>query len=142
MGQSAEALKDAWLASLKHERRVSAHTLRAYGDDLARFLSFLQEHLGGTVDARALAKLSAADIRAFITKRRGGGLGPRGVQRVLAAVRGFFRYLAREGIVDNAAPRAVRSPRIARSLPRPLAEADAARVIADAGSHDVEWIAA
>ncbi|MBV9990901.1 MAG: tyrosine recombinase XerC [Alphaproteobacteria bacterium] len=142
MGQSADSLKDAWLGSLKHERRVSAHTLRAYGDDLARFLAFLDEHLGAGVDARALARLSAADIRAFITRRRNEGLGPRGVQRALAAVRGFFRYLAREGIADNAAPRAVKSPRIARSLPRPLAEVDAARVIEEAGTHDVEWLAA
>lgn len=142
MGRSAEALKKSWLGALEHERRMSAHTLRAYGDDLSRFLSFLQEHLGGTVDERALGRLTAADIRAFITKRRAAGLGPRGVQRALAAVRGFFRYLAREEIVDNAAPRAVRSQRIPRTLPRPLTETDTERVIADAGTNVVEWLAA
>lgn len=142
MGRSAEALKQSWLGSLEHERRVSAHTLRAYGDDVSRFLAFLHEHLGGAADARALERLTAADIRAFITRRRAQGLGPRGVQRALAAVRGFFRYLAREEIVDNAAPRAVRSQRIPRTLPRPLAEVDTARVIAEAGTNDVEWLAA
>jgi integrase/recombinase XerC len=142
MGRSAESLTRDWLDALEHERRASPHTLRAYGDDIARFLDFLREHLGGAADARALAKLTAADIRAFIVRRRGEGLGPRGIQRALAAVRGFFRYLAREGIVDNAAPRAVRTPRIARTLPRPLAEEDAARVIEEAGANDVEWLAA
>lgn len=142
MGRSAESLTRDWLAALEHERRASPHTLRAYGDDIARFLNFLSDHLGGAVDARALARLGVADIRAFIVKRRGEGLGPRGVQRALAAVRGFFRHLAREGIVDNAAPRAVRTPRIARTLPRPLAERDAARVIEEAGANDVEWLAA
>jgi integrase/recombinase XerC len=142
MGQSADDLKAAWLAALTHERRASAHTLRAYGDDLTRFLTFLAEHLGGRVDARALAKLSAADIRAFITRRRGEGLGPRGVQRALAAIRGFFRFLAREGIADNAAARAVRTPRIPRTLPRPLSVDDAARAIAEAGTREIDWLAA
>lgn len=142
MGQQAHELKAAWLSALKHERRASPHTLIAYDDDVSRFLAFLQEHLGGAADARALAKLSAADIRAFITKRRAEGLGPRGVQRALAAIRGFFRYLAREGIADNAAPRAVRTPRIPRTLPRPLSVDDAARTIAEAGTRDIDWLAA
>jgi integrase/recombinase XerC len=142
MGQSAEALKSEWLCALEQERRASPHTLRAYGDDLERFLEFQREHLGARLDSGALARLSAADIRAFITKRRGEGLGARGVQRALAAIRSFFRYLAREGVAENAAPRAVRSPRIARSLPRPLSERDAVRAIEDAGARDVEWLAA
>ena len=47
MARSAEALKRDWLAALTHERRASPHTLRAYGDDLSRFLAFLREHTGG-----------------------------------------------------------------------------------------------
>jgi integrase/recombinase XerC len=142
MARSAEDLKKEWLASLAHERRASPHTLRAYGDDAQRFLVFLRDHLGGTVNERSLAKLLPADIRAFITVRRSEGLGAKGVQRALAAVRSFFRYLARENILENAAARSVRTPRIKRGLPRPLSEADASRVIAQAGEHDVEWLAA
>jgi integrase/recombinase XerC len=142
MARSAEDLKNLWLASLAHERRASANTLRAYGDDAARFLAFLHEHLGETVSERSLAKLAPADIRAFITVRRSQGLGAKGVQRALAAVRSFFRYLARENILENAAARSVRTPRIARGLPRPLSEADASRAIEVAGEHDVEWLGA
>jgi integrase/recombinase XerC len=142
MARPAEDLKKAWLASLAHERRASPHTLRAYGDDVARFLGFLREHLGGTVDERALAKLVPADIRAFITVRRHEGLGAKGVQRALAAIRSFFRYLARENILESAAARNVRTPRVRRGLPRPLSESEAARAIEVAGEHDVEWLAA
>ncbi|HEX4301925.1 MAG TPA: tyrosine recombinase XerC [Rhizomicrobium sp.] len=141
MARSAEDLKGQWLASLAHERRASPHTLRAYGDDLARFLGFLHEHLGGVTEAK-LAKLFPADIRAFITLRRGEGLGPKGVQRALAAVRSFFRYLARENILESPAARAVRTPRIRRGLPRPLSEKDAARAIEHAGENDIEWLGA
>jgi integrase/recombinase XerC len=142
MARSSQILAREWLASLAHERRASPHTLRAYGDDLARFLSFLGEHVGAEIDTVALAALTPADIRAFITLRRRDGLGGRGVQRALAAIRSFFRYLAREEILDNPAPHSLRSPRVPRTLPRPLSVKDAARVLAEAGEHDVEWLGA
>jgi integrase/recombinase XerC len=142
MARSAETLKTGWLASLAHEKRASPHTLRAYGDDVARFLDFLHGHLGEAIGEHALAKLSPADIRAFVTLRREEGLGARGVRRALSATRSFFRYLAREEILENPASRAVRGPRLPRTLPRPLSENDAARTIAEAGENDVEWIAA
>ncbi|MBU6472799.1 MAG: site-specific integrase, partial [Alphaproteobacteria bacterium] len=140
MARSAEALKRDWLAALAHERRLSPHTLRAYGDDADRFFDFLVDHLAGPVNEKALARLSPADIRAFITRRRNEGLGPRGVQRALAAVRSFFRHLTREGILDNAAARAVKTPRIPRTLPRPLSEDDAARVLEEAAGEKIEWL--
>ena len=142
MARSSEDLKKTWLASLAHERRASPHTLRAYGDDMVRFLGFLHGHLGGTVGERALARLGPADIRAFITVRRSEGLGAKGVQRAMAAVRSFFKYLARENILESPAARSVRTPRIRKGLPRPLSEIDAARAIEQAGEHNVEWIGA
>jgi len=142
MGRSPDELQKIWLSSLKHERRASPNTLRAYGDDVARFLKFQREHLGGNVTEHALSKLRPADIRAFIATRRGEGLGAGGVQRALAAIRGFYKFLAREGILENAAPRAVRTPRLKRGLPRPLSEVDAQRAIDEAGEHNVEWLGA
>jgi integrase/recombinase XerC len=142
MGRSPEELQKIWLSALKHERRASPNTLRAYGDDVGRFLAFQRGHLGGPVTEQALKKLRPADIRAFIATRRSEGLGAGGVQRALAAIRGFYKFLAREGILENAAPRAVRTPRLKRGLPRPLSEVDAQRAIDEAGEHDVEWLGA
>ena len=141
-GRPPVELRKAWLDQLAHERRASPHTLRAYGDDVTRFLGFQAGHLGGAVTEKSLAKLSPADIRAFITARRGEGLGPGGVQRAMAAVRSFYKFLAREGILENAAPRAIRTPRLKRRLPRPLSVDDAARAIAVAGDHDIDWLGA
>src|SRR5277367_3787221 len=139
---SAQDLQKAWTAWLAHEKRASPNTLRAYGDDVSRFLAFQQGHLGKLVREKELAALKIADIRAFIAARRGEGLGGGGVQRALAAVRSFYRFLAREGILENAAPRAIRTPRLKRRLPRPLSEVDASRAIAEAGAHDVAWLGA
>lgn len=102
----------------------------------------MSEHVGRHADERVLARLSPADIRAFITRRRAEGLGDKGVARALAAIRGFFRHLVRENILENSAARAVRTPRIKRGLPRPLSESAAESTLELAGEHDVEWIAA
>jgi integrase/recombinase XerC len=142
MARSAEALKAEWLSALAHERRVSPHTLRAYGDDVARFLLFLREHRGKSPDVRVLANLGPSDIRGFITVRRADGLGPRGVRRALAAIRSFFRHLEREEVLANPAARSVRTPKLARTLPRPLSEQDAARTLEAASENVVKWIAA
>ena len=70
---------------LAHEKRASPHTLRAYGDDMDRFLEFLHGNVGGSVNEKALGKLVPADIRAFITVRRQEGLGSKGVKRAISA---------------------------------------------------------
>lgn len=142
MSDGAAGLRERWLASLRHERRASPHTLRAYGDDVAGFLGFQAGHTGGAVTERTLARLTPADMRAFIGARRADGLGAGGVQRAMAAIRSFYKFLAREGILENAAPRAVRTPRVRRPLPRPLSVDDATRAIEQAGEHDVEWLGA
>ncbi len=143
MASSAEALITSWLASLAHERRASPHTLRAYGDDAKRFVRFLGEHRGRQrISAAGLNKIAPSDIRAFLTLRRGEGLGARGIQRALAGMRSFYRYLEREGIAEGAALKSVRSPKLPRTLPRPLSETDAARTIHEAGEDEEPWIAA
>ena len=59
----------AWLAWFAGERRGSAHSLEAYGRDIAQFLEFLAEHLGDAVDLARLGALRPADIRAFLSAR-------------------------------------------------------------------------
>jgi integrase/recombinase XerC len=87
MAARVQQLARQWLASLAHERRLSPHTLRAYGDDVQRFLDFLASYRGSEVTLAILQGLRPADVRAFLTARRGEGLGARGIQRALAALR-------------------------------------------------------
>ena len=140
MARSTDELIKDWLSGLAHERRASAHTLRAYGDDVRRFVDFLNFYQGVRVTPALLQKLAPADIRAFITDRRKDGLGARGVQRALAGIRSFFRHLEREGFSGEtqAALRSVRGPKLPRTLPRPLSERDAARAMEDAGRREEE----
>jgi integrase/recombinase XerC len=121
-----------WQSSLANERRMSAKTVEAYSRDARQFVSFLAEHLGGRVTLVRLSRLGPADVRAFMAARRISGIGSRSLMRGLAGVRSFARFLEREGKGRLGALAAVRAPKIAKTLPKPLAVA-AAKRMADAG---------
>jgi len=111
----------AWLDGLARERRLAPKTLVAYGRDLRQFLIFLTVHLGGPPSASDLVGLRPLDIRAFLAARRSEGVQSRSLMRQLAALRSFARHLEREGHGVPSAFAAIRSPKLARTLPRPLA---------------------
>jgi integrase/recombinase XerC len=134
---------ESWLRHLGDERRYSPKTLEAYRRDVLQFLAFLADHLGGTPSLKALADLTPADVRAFMASRRAADIGSRSLMRSLAGVRGFARYLERNGKGRIGALAAVRAPKIGKTLPRPL-PAKAARRLADpdlaAGDEREPWI--
>lgn len=135
----------AWLAYLRTERRVSALTLDAYARDLRQFLSFLVDHCGGLPTLSGFAALKPADLRAFMAKRRAGGIESRSLMRALAALRSFARFLERRGAGQASAFVAVRGPKVARTLPKPLAASaacDLTEVETRAGEDRPPWILA
>jgi len=134
-----------WLAHLGAERRMSALTVEAYRGDVTRFLTFLAEHLGKPPSLAALARIEVRDVRAFMAARRADGISSRSLMRALAAVRSFARFLERNGKGRVGALAAVRSPKIPRTLPKPLGVAAAKRVTdADvrAGENREPWVLA
>ncbi len=134
-----------WLDYLGAERRMSGKTLEAYRRDVGQFLSFLTGHLGAPPSLRQLAKLTPADIRAFMAARRSAGLGNRSLMRSLAGIRSFARYLERNGKGKVAALTAVRTPKLPKGLPKPLT-ASAAKQMTDAdlraGEKREPWVLA
>lgn len=123
------ALTREWLASLEHARRLSPHTLRAYATTLEIFGDFLVAHLGGPVFAPQLTALTAADLRAFLASRRADGLANASVARDVAALRTFFAFARRHHAIEVEALAGLKSPRIARRVPRPVSPDDAAGLI-------------
>jgi integrase/recombinase XerC len=133
----------AWQRELGSVRRLAPRTLESYGRDLDQFLSFLAGHVGGPVDLKAIQDLRGADIRAFMAQRRSETLGSRSLARVLSALRSFFSFLEREGIVATEALNAIRTPKLARSLPKALTVTEAKRAISTTAEMEEEpWIAA
>jgi integrase/recombinase XerC len=132
-----------WLAHLGAERRMSPKTLEAYQRDVIQFLGFLAEHLGGAPSLKQLAKITPQDVRAFMAGRRASGIGGRSLMRNLAGARSFARFLERNGKGKVAALAAVRAPKVAKTLPKPLAAAAAKRMTETdlrAGEEREPWI--
>ncbi len=137
----AAALAD-WLETLTGVRNLAANTREAYGRDVAGFLAFIAAHRGEAGMA-AIAKLSVADMRAWMAHARAGGLSSRSLSRALSAVKAFVGWCAdREGF-DATPVLSARAPRFQKKLPRPIAESDARAVIDGIEVEAAEpWIAA
>ncbi|MBY0532269.1 MAG: tyrosine recombinase XerC [Xanthobacteraceae bacterium] len=134
-----------WLEFIAAERRLSPKTVEAYARDVGFFLAFLTEHLGHAAKLSDLSKLAPSDIRAFLAFRRSNGVEARTLQRSLAAARSFVRFLEREGRGKSDALSAVRAPKVAKTLPRPL-DAASALALADPATRAFEerepWVLA
>jgi integrase/recombinase XerC len=141
-GHPAAATALRWQQHLERDRRRSPHTVRAYGATAYRLIDFLAGHLGGPVDGPALAALEAKDLRAFLARRRGEGLGNSSAARELSAVRGFLAFAAGERGGEPGLPR-LKGPKRPRSVPRPVAPDDVMALAEEAGEDSAcEWIAA
>ncbi|HXB62638.1 MAG TPA: tyrosine recombinase XerC [Acidobacteriaceae bacterium] len=113
-----------FLAVLANERGASAHTVRAYARELRDFAAFLSQEMGETMDAGASVKdVEHTHIRAYLGKLYERGLTKASTARALAAVRSWFRWLAKEGRVAQNPALLVSTPKLPKHLPRvPSAE--------------------
>ena len=140
----AKAL-ESWRDWLVGVRRASVHTERAYGRDVADFLSFLTEHLSAPPDLAALEALKVRDYRSWLARRAGAGVSATSRARGLSAVRGFLRFLAKQKLIAETAATAVRAPKRPKLQPRPL-DRDAAKAVLEeattpSSANVAEWTA-
>ncbi|MEN2749420.1 tyrosine recombinase XerC [Sphingomonas sp. T9W2] len=136
MDELTQPLPLVFATHLSRDRRRSAHTVRAYAATAERLIAFLQKHWGGAVDARRMADVAAADLRAFLAHRREDGLGNAAAARELSAVRAFLDFLG----ID--APR-LRGPRTGKGIPRPISPDEAVALAEDVADEAAEpWIGA
>ena len=105
----------SYIDFLAVEKGLAPNTLAAYRRDL-QSLSDEFARLGIDDPGR----VSEHDIRRFIARRHRQGLGPRSIQRLLSAVRSFYRWLMREGLAENNPAAPVRAPKAGRKLPGTL----------------------
>ncbi|MHC4981771.1 MAG: tyrosine recombinase XerC [Planctomycetota bacterium] len=141
---SVPQVVERFLDYLDSERNFSAHTLRSYAADLSQFCLFLSAvdndgHAGptdttalcakqlskdGGLSIEAIAeKLSSASptvIRAYLAMMRNSGYTKSTVARKLAALRSFYKYLVRTGLIDASPVSVIRTPRQEKRLPKYL----------------------
>jgi len=129
---------------LAQQRRRSIHTVRAYRTTAERFVAFLTEHWGVPIDRAGLARVGAADLRAYLARRRGtevsaaDGLTNASAARELSAVRAFLDWANGTGSAPT-----LKGPRVKKGIPRPVSPTEAISLATEAAEEsDEPWIAA
>jgi len=92
------------------ERNASLHTIKAYANDLGTFADYVGD--------AAFSAIDHVRIRGFLSRLYERGLSKTSVARSLAAVRSFYRWLAREGLVEQNPAALVATPKLPQNLPR------------------------
>ena len=105
--------RDDYLDWLRVERGLAANTTEAYGRDITGF----RVHLGTD---RSADGVTEEDVRRWLAQRTADGVSPRSQSRGLVSLRGFYRYLLAEGIVEHDPTARIDLPRIGRPLPESI----------------------
>ncbi|MDD5562474.1 MAG: tyrosine recombinase XerC [Thermoanaerobaculaceae bacterium] len=104
---------EEFTAYVRDERNLSPNTLRAYEREVAQFVAFATAEMG-CPDPRAV---SPNVVRAYLAHLHGKKLAKVSAQRALAALRTYFRFLARDGVVGVNPAKVVPTPRAPKKLP-------------------------
>jgi integrase/recombinase XerC len=112
MSMDGFALLDDFLRYLEVERQLSPHTLRNYRLDLTQFLRFFYQH----GEDRSLAEVNYKELRSFLAAARKGRRKTT-LARKLSALRTFFKYLQRLGVLAANPARLAPSPKLEQNLP-------------------------
>ena len=122
---------DRYLSHIKHERRLSALTVKHYQRDLALLETLIDATADGNspTTQRAPLELTQAEIRRFAATLHSRGLAPRSLARVLSGWRGFFAYAVRSKLVTVNPVDGVRPPKAAKHLPATLSPDQAVQLV-------------
>jgi integrase/recombinase XerC len=119
---------------LKFEKRYSQHTVRSYGDDLARFRDYLQTEFNGM----PLADISAPVVRSWLASMKEAGLTSRSITRKISSLKSFFKFVMRTGTLKKSPLSNISSPRSSKKLPSFVEEKDMGTLFRDVEFPD-DW---
>jgi integrase/recombinase XerC len=130
------ALVEEYLRMLANERGSSAHTLRAYQRELHNFAAYIAEHYGTD---QCVDRIEHTHIRAYLGTLYDRGLSKASAARALAAIRGWFKWVARAGYVEQNVASLVATPRLPKHLPRVPSIEQMNRVVDSVGEDAASW---
>jgi integrase/recombinase XerD len=130
MPKSTHALIDRFCDHLWLEDGLADLTLAAYRRDLKTFGAWLEKER-----AHGLGTAVAGDIEAYLAWRFAHRAQPRSAARYTSALKRFYRYLLRENLIAFDPTLNLDSPKLPRSLPKTLTEADVERLLGSADTH-------
>jgi integrase/recombinase XerC len=130
------SLAAEYLRVLASERGASVHTLRAYERELLGFVAFIVQNYGSEQSAD---RIEHTHIRAYMGTLYDRKLSKASAARALAAIRSWFKWLARGGFVEQNAAALVATPRLPKHLPRVPTIEQMNRVVDSVGEDAASW---
>ncbi len=126
---------ERYLRYLRIERNASPHTIRNYASDLRQFRDYLAEARGATIGGGGgkISKVDQLAVRGFMARLYEREKKKASIARKLSAVRAFFKFLAREQVIQTSPAAAVSSPKLEKRLPRILSEEEMNRFLDQLG---------
>jgi len=132
----------SWYNNLTLQRGLSPLTGNAYLSDLFYFLSFINNHLGETINLEVLKKLEINDMRAWLAQRNSSDHQTTSNARAISALKNFFRYLQKNYQVENTAIFSIKLGKHSAPLPKALARETALAAVAAIESIPLkDWVA-
>lgn len=113
-------MTDSFLKFLQFEKRVSTHTVLAYQSDLEQFQSFLRDSCAGMT----IVKADHGAIRRWMVSLVESGMAARSVNRKIACLRSFYKFLVREGRIKKDPMTKIRVLKTKKNLPAFLKESE------------------
>ncbi len=133
---SLDSLVADYLHVLANERGSSPHTLRAYERELRGFTAFIAANYGKD---QSTERIEHTHIRAYLGTLYDRGLSKASAARALAAIRSWFKWLARLGLLEQNAAALVATPKLPKHLPRVPSIEQMNRVVDSVGEDAASW---
>lgn len=124
---------DSFLQYLQKERKYSLNTVQAYENDLLEFSEFCEKRL-----SKDVLNVGVSDVREWILEMSdgSGAVGVRTVKRRISALRSFYKYLRREGVVSKNPAAVLVLPKASKPLPKFFREEEMGRLLDDVMTGD------
>ena len=112
-----------YLSYLAGVRNFSENTVRAYATDIEAYLAWVRR------EGVLAASISHRSLRRYLAELTRAGYSTRTVNRHLSAIRGLYKWLISQGRITGDAAAALASPKIAKTLPRTMSDADVGALV-------------
>lgn len=125
-----------FLQYLRFEKRYSQHTLISYQNDLEQFFAYLASQFDGP----PVDKITAMYIRSWLAEMRGDALTGKTINRKISTLKSFFKFLIRQGVIQQTPMAVIVSPKISKRLPAFVADKDMQKLFdANRGQFTDDW---
>lgn len=109
-----------WIKYLSSIKNLSENTTISYRNDLSKFFIFFQNHIEKNLGLKEIENIEISEFRSFLTYRRNSNISSNSIARNISALKSFFSYLIKNDKIKKCSIFSLKSPKLKKSLPRPI----------------------